>query len=199
MYGLLRLIFIGVLLLMSWLFLARFEKTTRIIALALVIIIGFATWFIPVENLFVTFSEPSQAFQYVYSASVQNVVYAEESAFIVGADGNKKILAIVPRMGHNWGISLGHQTELIHTLFDNGFLANIYRFSKTGEYYIVVNSTTTIQSIQDSFGSSFVSCSEPGITSEFVEHTMCAYLKGYDYPYILQVNGTEYVFSHVTQ
>lgn len=134
---------------------------------------------IPVENAFITFSSPEEAYNYFDSADVEIVVEGEKSALII-ADGN--IHKIVPKSAGGWKIGMGLDSKKEKEKIYNGYWIFVFNYKKTDEKYIMVSSSDKkIIDITDSVGSVFYNSDDSRYSY--------AYIKDYDNTYTVNVNG----------
>lgn len=117
-------------------------------------------YFVPVENIFITFSSAEKAFNYISSWKIQHIVQGSETDLIVAAKGSSDTYKILPKTEKGWKLSTGLETEK-YSVFHNGTSIDIYRNKKTDDYYIrVFNIYDERIEVSDSYGSEFYAVSK---------------------------------------
>ncbi len=162
MFGVVRLVF-WVGLLFVGLFVMNKSKLSHkkqyVIAIGIIIIVLWVlSNLIPIENFFVTFSSPEDAFNYVNSEDVKLVIQGKNSDFVIGErDSTNFVYMIIPKNENGWKIGRGLDTKLRMQKMHNGIFINVYQYKNTGDYYLVVSGASGSKlQIKDSLDSQFL-------------------------------------------
>ena len=149
--------------------------------------------FLPVENLFLTFSSPEAVLEYMGVDEVKLVVNGETTAFVIASDRKNDLHTIVPRTDDGWQLGTGiHTRKAVHEIFD-GISVYIFQYRDSEEYYIKVSdlsdgSPLTLSDNRESRFYDLIGDLSPDRTS----HIYYAYVRGFDEDYELTVNGNTY-------
>ncbi len=170
MFGIVRSVFWLLLLLVVavWIFTSKVRRKKQAIigAIVLVLLGGTASFFVPIENAFVTFESPGAAYQYtnINGYEVQLVLEGTDSAMVVGGKQNTTNNLIIPKKDGGWGVGLSIHSEEIYKDFvgkGKGIL-EICRLRESDDYYLIAFGIPGNNTVSDSQGSKFVSLPNSG-------------------------------------
>lgn len=194
MYGAVRIILgcavFGVLFL-----LLRKTKLARnkniIISLIIAAIFCAASYMLPLENSFLSFSSPEEAFNYTNSENVAFVVDGSKSSLVIGEEAKGKyVFLVVPKSDNEWKLGRGIDTKSEGQIIEEDCIVNLYHNKKSGDYYIdAVNMGEEGIEIYDSCNSSFLFFESEPFNSCF------ANIAQFDENYWISVNGKQLSFT----
>lgn len=110
-------------------------------------------YYIPAENLFMTFDTPEEAYFYTHQAEeVEDIVYGQDSCLIVGADS----YGFAVRKGDGYKLSsfLTFPRDIVFQKTDKGFM-HVYRVGSTDDCYLwgTVLASAAVVEAKDTKGS----------------------------------------------
>lgn len=166
----------------------------RRLHLASFIIIAILTsllYFIPVENLFISFSSPEKAFNYINSWKIQHIVNGSETDLIISGKNETNTCKILPKTDKGWKISTGLETKK-YKGFHNGISIGVYRYKNSNDYYVVLFNTDGGKiDVSDSRGSQFSFVNKTDTASSEPIYYYCTCVYNLDDMYVLNLNGEE--------
>ena len=142
MYGIVRIIFWGIVLAIVLLLLKKksrvTKKRTAIVAITFCLILSTVSALFPVENLFVDFNSPSKVLNYCQSGNSDDVIFGNDSCMVINTKGNDiGGHFITPKSTKGYKIpSLFSVREISHK-FDKDGSFDVYNVSGTNDYYLV--------------------------------------------------------------
>ena len=145
----------------------------------------------PIENLFVTFSTPESAYNYITSGSktVKAVIEGEESSFVIGDHKDTDNYLIIPKVEQGWQVALGIDTNLVYNNLSDGIVVNVYQYRDSNDYYVIVyDSNNNIQGVVDNRGSIFVAVEKQANNQHVTKYY--AFVANYDTEYEVRVRKT---------
>lgn len=194
LFSIVRLAFGGLAFLIIFGFIRK-NKTRNsrrwiVIALISTIVLTTITAFIPIENLFVTFSSPESAYHYNHLGEVKAMVAGQQTDLVVGNDGESDIYVIVPKKSDRWQLGMGTDLSCTVQTTSAGINICVYQYKKSDEYYIVVfNADGGAADIMDNRDSEFQR-SETAIEAlDETFYTYYAYVRNFDDQYSITVNN----------
>ena len=195
MFGFVRIV-IGALLFVSAAFLIRKNRSekkrvlyicTAVITVILITVLAF----IPLENVFISFDSPEEAYSYTSwaKADVKQVVYGDESALVVGDKFDSEEYLIIPKGRQGWQVGLGINTKRLVTRAIENVTVHVYQYKNTADYYVIVQNigSKTVQ-IQDCYGTTFQVSEECVNASEMKFCTYYAHISNFDEQYWIRIN-----------
>ena len=156
------------------------------------VILTVALAFVPFENVFVTFSSPQEAYDYISfgDKDIKLRVEGDTSDLIVGDKNGKEELLILPKNSDGWKIDTGKSIENISQKIHDGITVNVFRYKQTSECYVMIfNSNGGELELKDNLNSVFVNTKEYNSAIEKDYYTYYAYLAEYNSDYELTLNG----------
>lgn len=148
----------------------------------------------PVENVFVTFSSPQSAYNYIYMDKAKLVVEGISTAFVAGGERDDSPSTIIPRSDTGWKLALGLDTETIINKFTSDkVIFQVDQYKDSEEYYITVyNANGAAAEVSDSRNSKFYHLDKSSNGDDETFYTYYAYVHDLDDQYTLTVNGKTY-------
>lgn len=191
MYTAFRILAGAVLLGVGLLLLRRSGHSTRrhrtILFLLAAFLVG-VLYLIPVENLFVTFASPEEAYRYANTGTAGTVMEGKTTCFVVASDGKTESCLIIPRAGHGWKIGRGVDTRCVNRQISDVASVQVYQYKDTDDFYVVISGIQAGElEVSDNRGSAFFA------TRNFVQaldaeyYTYYAYVFGLDQTYQLRI------------
>lgn len=173
LFSLVRIIFFVLLFFISIYFLKKsniINKKKAIIILFIIfsILSSISSLFL-IENLFITFKSPKQAYNYLlHSEKNLLVLTGKKSSLVIGGyNSSKSSLGLMLKKNGGWKLSKFDLKKVKDAYLDGVFIS-IYKYKNYDDYYILINSTNKdISSISDNINSKFYTFkrSYNGITS----------------------------------
>lgn len=201
-YRMIRLFILFILLSIGLFILRKKRFSPKFIrmsfAVAACVLCALAT--IPVENLFVTFDSPIDAFHYRNSGDVQFIINGTDSTFVVASQNDvNKTTAIIPKSGQGWKIERDFSTETVNNFVADNNVIIVRHYKKTQDYYIEIGSSNAVE-IWDSKGSEFVcdiTSTEPVLQSNGKNdyYTYYSYINNLNSEYELYIAGKLITFD----
>lgn len=143
----------------------------------------------PIENAFATFSTPQSAFSYSQTGKVQIVVNGKNSSMVVADENGTNKIAVFPKSDDlsGWKIGNGNNIKFVAELYEKDIFAQIYNYSSTDDYYIIVNTyDAKICEISDNHNSDFrlFGTDDKNKYCQYI-----AYIEDFSEDYVLTVDG----------
>lgn len=160
-----------------------------LVAFVLVLLSGLT----PVENVFVTFSSPQSAYNYMYMDKAKLVVEGTSTAFVAGGEKEDSPYIIIPRSDTGWKLAVGLDMKTIIQKMTGEVTYCVYQYKHSEEYYITIHDFNGAKSdVTDSCNSKFYRL---GKYNKWIDETFYiyyAYVHNLDDKYTLTVNGKTY-------
>lgn len=193
-YGFYYLLFFAGAPLVLWLLLRKrpiwARRWFRAGAVALILALGAALALIPRKSV-QTYSSPEEAFRYKNQGEVLLVLEGEQSAYVIAQQsGSTYTYDFVARDGDMWRPVTGVSTN--PTVITSGSaVIRVYRYDKTGDYYLSVTDGGQDVAVTDNRGSLFHRIGDTYAVSgdTFSAYTYYAYVPDLDDAYQLTING----------
>ena len=191
MFGLFRTIFWGIVL-FGGLYVVKKKKAKKyqlILFVTCILVLWSVSGLLPVENIFITFSSPEKAYEYVNSEKIQLVVGGDHTTFVVGKESPRKyVYLIIPKSDSGWKIGRGLDTKLIKQKVVDEIVVRVYQYRNTDDYYVTVSDVRgNVVDINDNNDSIFHVLEE--IKGGY--YTYYAYVNKITDQYSITVNGEE--------
>ncbi len=163
------------------------KKVWSVGALILCTLIAVVLNFVPVENLFVTFDSPHEAYSYSNKGNIVLVVEGEETTKVIAMKKDAFIHSIFPKTEKGWKLASPFSVKEIGTYTLDGIHINVTRYRDTDEYYLNIMSAEGKElALSDGRGTQFLSTKE---TADGYFRIYHAYVNAFDSEYTLIVNG----------
>ncbi len=194
MYAVVRIflgiaIYIGLIFILSKLKPAK--KQHMALSMVLLVVIIMVLYFIPFENLFVTFSSPEAAYKYAKygESNIALIVPGDECDLVIDKRGDSSYeLDYISKNNDGWKLSIGIDSKTVFQKHHNGVTIEILRYKNSQDYFIDVSGLQSESlDLSDNLNSEFL-CLQRGSTNL----TPCIYyahISGFDESYKLFVNG----------
>lgn len=157
-----RLILLILLLLISVIAIRKSNIKRKRLSTIILSLLSFAlvliSYWYPVENLFITFSTPEQAFNYSAIGKIESIEYGKDSCFIVYKDNiNSYSNLMLPKKGNGYQLPNEFDCKRVNSVLSRYSSVDIYKFRKTNDLYIIGLTTSNSQDtkISDSCNSDF--------------------------------------------
>lgn len=155
--------------------------------------------FLPVENLFVSFNTPKEAYEYynLGTSNIELIVEGEHSDFIVDCKNGSDTYLIIPKTSDGWKVGIGSNTKKIVQEFSNGILLQVYQYKSTSDYFITILDTNGGESIiSDEYNTNFLSRERIDDFLGKALVTYYAHITDFDTRYSVTVNGRKIVLEN---
>ncbi|MCH5352846.1 MAG: hypothetical protein J1E06_05200 [Acutalibacter sp.] len=179
------------------------KKRLWTILLAVVwFIVYFCYSAVPLEEPFLVFSTPEEAFHYKYSDyEIRLIIEGSESTQIVShsEQGRASFVAILPKTEKGWKPEIQWDRKIIshQTSFNSGSMIFLQRYKNTNDYYLTVTPLLGIDDLHDNKGTVFQSSKGAySYGKKFPPGYYCAYFDGMEEDYVLTIDGEEFTFPN---
>lgn len=152
--------------------------------------------FVPIENVFITFSSAESSYNYYNKGYVKLVVEGEATDFVIGQKDEVDIYAIIPKSNNGWKIGLGSNIKRIKNIISDDAVINLYQYKNSDDYYIVVLSSNGGElKISDSRNSKFyyLEGNNESIKSFYKYYS---YVNCFDEDYTITVNNKHFSMNN---
>lgn len=194
LYGIIRYVLGAVIFIIAFFLIKKSNilKKNLLYAVSFIVISVLVTllYFVPVENLFMNFSSPEKAFNYISSCEIQHIVYGSETDLVIAGKGATDTYKILPKTDKGWKLSNGLETEK-YALFHKGISIEVFRHKKTDDYYVrLFNIDGGEIEVSDSCGSDFSKTIKTADESS-KQIYYYAFVNNFNDEYTLNLNGEE--------
>lgn len=152
------------------------------------------SYFIPIENLFVTFSSPENAFYYSCGSKIDEIVEGKESCMIIFSDDNRRNCKqrIFPKTNSGYKIGTDFTLKNIVYQVEDEFILRIIKLKRTNEYYLIlVGSSQNNVELSDNKDTFFIKNMDNVNNSVYSDVEFYAYIGNIDENYKLYLNNKE--------
>lgn len=164
------------------------------IFIILAVVISSLLWFVPLENLFMTFDSPEDSYRYFNEpdSDIKWVVNGNDSDLVVGNIDGVSSHFIINRAENGWKVGLGiNRMTVAQKMFDYG-VVYVFRAHGSGDYYLtVINLSPGLLEVSDSVNSEFLAFEDYDSRDGKIYATYYAVLTDKDEQYRLYINGNE--------
>ena len=187
MYVLLRLI---ICLLLCFVLYRRLFNNRKKMLCILMIVIFNLSYYLPIENAFVSFENVNQLYSYMLKEQPLLTIEGKDSTLVIEKDRGTVSSRILNKNINGYKISIFNAAEESEYFYSDCFV-RIIKSEK--DIYINVYSFDRFSSINDNLFSQFYEY-ELGV-SDNKQYVYCAYLSDYDDKYQLFINGVLFTFD----
>lgn len=151
----------------------------------------------PVENVFLSFEKPEEAFRYASSAEIDGVLCGKESAMILYSQKNGPASQMIfPMKNGKYKLPDSSDLKCVNSSFMEDGSVLVFGAEGTKDYYVVgdiVTTSDTVPVILDNAGSRFEiqigkNCTQ---STDYLSYTFWAYAFDLKEDYSISVNGQE--------
>lgn len=115
------------------------KKLIRIFTLIMVFCLFYLSVLFPIENRIALFTSPQQIFEYAYQGSVEQVIYGENSCFVLYSHNISSVNSVIfAKEGNVYKLNPVNTGRVIYTLKKDGLSIDLYQVADTEEYYITI-------------------------------------------------------------
>ncbi len=164
----------------------RLNKSKRLYALSAVLSVLLVSilYITPIENAFVTFRSPENAYFYNHTEEIQKIISGEQSDLIVSGENADRQIAIIPKADNGWKIGVGLDVRIRAQSSIKGIVVTVYQYKDSNDFYIhIFNSGGGMLLLQDSKSSSFQSMEYTDDSLKKAFYSYYAYIAGMDASY----------------
>lgn len=191
LYVLWRVIFIVLLIsLCLFCFKKKLSKKNSIIVLSVVLIICASLFFFPIENLFVSFDTPENAFNYCRIGDIKGIVYGDDSSLIYyKTNSGTYSYVFMQRTGKGYKLPEPYCDEIIADRFDSKGKFEVYKVNKTKDYYVIGYTVVLKDSIIKDSNNQLISNVVFSDTTDPKTAIFYSYIGDYSNKYYLLINS----------
>ncbi|MBR5451652.1 MAG: hypothetical protein IKV36_01515 [Clostridia bacterium] len=168
------------------------DKKMYLVALLCSVIVGYALFFVAVEDPFLTFPTRQDALFYVTNTTATRIIEGKSSDWVISKNDDKNTMLMVPKTEKGYKVSLGSYVVRAEQYADDNVFFNIYRFKNSNDYYMMLTDLNNgYTEITDSCNSVF---QYEEVTDKDLG-TYCVYycyVDGFDKNYTVTVGGKTY-------
>ena len=196
MYILVRLLVgLGVYFVLYFLIghLSKSHQRRRVI-LAFIVAVLLATLlvFVPVENVFISFSSPEASYYYNNSGKVKLVVHGEYADFVVGDDGGVENYVIIPKTAQGWKVGMSSDIVMVAQKNTGDTVIFVYQYPKTSDFFITIwRADGGRLSLSDDQKTTFQHLNSIGRTSNQSFYSYYAHINFENGQYDIIINGVK--------
>lgn len=168
------------------------KKMLSVISIIVSMILISALALIPFENAFISFSSPTDAYEYntFGKTNVQLIVEGNYSDFIVDKQQDAIKYSVVPKDDNGWKIGVGIYLKCIAVESFQTTTVSVYNYSGTDDYFIsVLDTGNTETEVSDVWGSKFFPLENYNKPLDRTFVTYYAHISGSLDNYTVTVNG----------
>lgn len=154
--------------------------------------------FLPLENLFITFNSPKDAYEYynLGKSNIQLVVEGENSDFVIDCKNDSDTYLIIPKTPNGWKIGIGSNTKRIIQKLSKGITIYVYQYKNTNDYYITILDTTGGETdIRDNYNTKFYCLKRRNVSLGKTFVTYYAHISSFNSEYNIIVNDNKIVLK----
>ena len=126
--------------------------------LCTVLILFLLSFFLPIENIFFTFSSPDSSYRYanLSAPDVDLVVSGQDSDLVIGYEKSTGVYLIIPKTADGWKVGIGADTKMVKTIVQEDIVVNVYQYSKSEDYYVIIHCLSEKEhTVTDNYDSHF--------------------------------------------
>lgn len=186
----LRLALLALLLVIAFLLKRKLKLNKKCFILTIIsaFVLTTVAGLIPIENTFVSFSNPESAYSYNHIANVEMIISGEESDFVIGEKDDINIYGIVPKSNGKWKVGMGTDIKNVSQINSENIIVYIYQYKNTNDYYVTVYDIEgKVCDISDNRNTEFQVLERQNIKLNKSFYTYIAHINNYD-GYMLKVN-----------
>lgn len=159
------------------------------ISFALAAILMTVSFFVPIENAFVTFPSLEMAYNYSNNNDINLIIHGEKTDFVVGTKDDTNNYAIIPKENNGWKMGMGVDIKTIfHKVYDD-IVIYIYKSNNSSDCYItVLNTKGGSIKIKDNKNSEFQYLYDTNEVLNKTFYTYYAYITDFDEEYTISIN-----------
>lgn len=178
---------------------AKHKRLLYLSSLCVSLVIFVISTFVLIENCFVTFDSPNQAYEYYHfgSSDIELVVEGDGGDFVIESKTDSYSYLIIPKTSDGWKLGLGADTKMIAQKIDKEIVAFVYQYKNSSDYFISITDIGDGETtVTDGFDTKFYSLERQNDTLDKRTVTHYAYIPCFDSQYSITVNGREIIISN---
>jgi hypothetical protein len=195
LFGLVRMVFIIILLVVFLLIMRILNITITKKKLIIIIIVAMVMYtvscFVPIENAFIKFSSAESSYEYMQTATIQEVIQGENTSLVLGEKWNEElpVTSIIPKSDDGWKLGMAADLKMRGVIIIDGIELFLVQYKDTDEYYIRVKDDNKSKlRISDSMNSEFVCYTKSDTEQKEIRYLYYAFLNNLVEEYSLTVN-----------
>lgn len=166
-----------------------------VISFVVVSFMSIILYLTPFENLFMSFSSPEKAFNYMNSYEIKHIVSGSETDFVIAGKNGADTYRILPKTEKGWKLSTSSDTDLIFEKTEYKAVIRVYQYKDTNDYYITIYDFDGIYNVSDNRNSDFYSVSFSNDTLDKTTYHYFTCIQNINDSYILSLNETDIMIS----
>ena len=187
MLKLLRYIIAILLIVVAVIWFKKQNGKQRILRLILNVFLSLIVLITPVENLFLKFDTPEQAFNYAVSnRKIIKIVENKQSALVIYSEKGSTNATLISEHNGKWKANFLPDDQIL-SRSDNNEIIMITKERKSNNFYIMIAVGTDVKSVTDNQNSRFEVFSKDGYWTHYV-----AYVVDYKGDYIISIDDDQY-------
>lgn len=170
------------------------KKLAVILTISLCIVAFLLTMWFPIENLFIEFSTPEQAFNYGGIGEIQSIDYGKNSCMVVYSQNNDSLASyIIPKHGNGYKLPTQFDQKIVNVVLSKYGNIQVYSLAGTGDYYFIGVSTSNSKeiNISDSSASKIKYTVKSNNVSDDKTIIYHSYVENYSNLYYILFNGNK--------
>ena len=168
-----------------------------VLLVVLLVIVYLGATFFSLEEPFLIFTTPEEAFHYKYSDEILLVVEGNESTKIVSYSEPERTHyeAILPKSEAGWQPEVQSNKKNIALISAPSGVVHLQRYKDTDDFYVTIQTVIGMDELYDSRNTEFQSVTGPSYLEKRIPPGYYyAFLDGIDENYVLTIDGEEYTF-----
>lgn len=155
-------------------------------------------FYIPFENLFVTFDSPITAYNYYHvgDTAIDVRIDGENSSYVIDCESeSKSTYFIIPKVEDGWKLPTLLNNQFVAFASSDKITADVIQYKNTKDYYVVIDTNVEGLSISDDYNTEFRSSiiyDNYGVITKILYY---AYIPYFDSQYTITVNGNKLEFQ----
>lgn len=174
------------------------KRVLYVVSTSISVVLFIVLVFLPLENMFITFDSPEEAYEYYIlgESNIELVVEGRDCDLVIDRNNESDTYLIIPKTKYGWKIGIGSDTKRIAGSLSNGISVSVYQYKDTNDYFITIFDINGGEAnVSDSCNTEFYSLEKSNSSLEKTFVTYYAHIYEFNSQYSLEVNGSKIVFG----
>ncbi len=146
----------------------------------------------PFENVFITFSSPEAAYNYMYNGEIRNVIEGKKTDMVIAGKNSTDTIQIIPKSDTGWKLGTGSDIKIVTNKVIGDVCIYLYQYTITNEHYLIImNADSGELKITDTLETEFLCESKYNASLAKHFYTYYGYVGVPDDDYSVTVNNEE--------